>query len=465
MRRIISISLFIFAITSAYAQYDDYLIKPLPYNWNRDTIFSREMPDENLWWHKFDDKQLEVLIEKAIKNNYSVLSALENIRIARASWQTVKGDMLPVVDFNTGWQRNRTSGYIATTEYKKSYNGYYDATISMSWQIDIFGTIYMRSKAQKELFHASEEEYRAVITTLCANVAKNYFLLKQSLAQIAVLNENATSQKEIMNIVEVRYNTGLASKLDLAQARSVYYSTIASIPAMEANIEQYRNSLAVLLGIYPEEIRNTLNEDNTLPHYIDPIVVGIPAELLRRRPDIRSAEKRIESYAAQLGATKRDWLPEFYLNGYIGLASTDISDLTKSGSKEWEISPTIRWNLFNGGKDLNSTIEAKARLDQSILEFNNIVLNAVQEVENAMSAYKSSIKQIGALRETVNQSIETLQLSLSLYRQGLTQFQNVLDAQRTLLNYQNYLVQAQGNSLLSLIQLYEALGGGWKQIK
>ncbi len=462
MKKSLIIILFTLALSTANAQYDNLLLNPMPHNWSNDSLFEQNSLSTQLWWQNFQDKELDELIETAVRNNNSLLSALENIRIARAEWLKAKGSLLPRVDFNAQWQRERYSGNLISTGETESYEGYYSTTISSSWQIDLFGTIYLRAKAQKELFHASEEEYRAVMTTLCANVAKNYFALKQSLAQIDVLNENAASQKEIMQLVEARYNTGLASKLDLSQAKSVYYSTQATIPSIETQAQQYRHALAVLLGIYPQELKNILNENSNLPHYVHPVAIGIPETMIRRRPDIVSAEKQVNAYMALLGATKRQWLPSLSINGDIGFSSNRIKELAKSRSTVWQISPTIVWNIFNGGKDLNSTKEARAQLRQSILEYNNTVLTATQEVENAMTAYKSSIKQIVALRATVNQYRETLTLSLELYRQGLTQFQNVLDAQRTLLSYQNYLVQAQGSSLQSLIELYEALGEGWK---
>ena len=264
-----------------------------------------------------------------------------------------------------------------------------------------------------------------------------------------------------MNIVEVRYNSGLASKLDVAQARSVYYSTLAAIPPAEGAVQQYRNSLAVLLGRYPQEFYDWPQSTPPLPQIVAPITVGVPAALLRRRPDVRAAEYRIESYAQQLGASKREWLPTFYLNGSIGFSSSELKHLPRERSMTWQIAPSLTWNLFDGGRSTNATREAQAALDQSIAQFNSTVLTAMQEVENAMALYRNSIKQIVALRETVNQCEETLRLSLDLYKQGLTQFQNVLDAQRTLLSYRNNLVEAKGNSLKALVQLYEALGGGW----
>ena len=236
---------------------------------------------------------------------------------------------------------------------------------------------------------------------------------------------------------------------------------MAQIPAMQATIDNYRNAMAVLLGIYPQELDGWLEEEYELPSYIEPITVGVPMELLRRRPDIRAAERQVEANAALLGAAKRDWFPEVLVTGSIGFASDKMKHLARSKSLTWEIAPAITWNIFSGGERINATREARATLDQSILSFNGTMLNAVQEVEDAMTKYKSSIAQTVSLREAVNQNRETLALSLELYKQGLTQFQNVLDAQRSLLSYQDYLVQAQGSSLIYLVQLYEALGGGW----
>lgn len=472
MRFFISLMFLLTTAMTAMAQQDTklelrstgesgYLAEPLPHKWSDGEFFDQTLPPDDEWWRNFGDPVLDSLISVAGAGNYSVLAAMENIRKARAAWRVAQSRMLPSLDLNLGWQRTRGSGNIATTMYRETWDGYYSAAVSMQWQADIFGSIYMRSKAQKMLFMATEEEYRAVMVTLIANIATTYFSLRQSLAEMQVLRWNVESQREIMQIVTSRYDSGLASKLDVAQSRSVYYSTLAQIPAMQATIESYRNSMAVLLGVYPQQLEGWLDEGFALPEYIEPVKVGIPVELLRRRPDIRAAEKQVEANAALLGATRRDWFPEVYLKGSIGFTSAALKELPRSRSLTWEIAPSITWNIFSGGERLNATREARATLDQSIASFNGTMLNAVQEVENAMSQYTSSVAQITSLREAVNQNRETLTLSLELYKQGLTEFQNVLDAQRSLLSYQNYLVQARGSSLIYLVQLYEALGGGW----
>ena len=454
--------LFLTPFAGAVAQQGEVFIdSALPDGWNNGDCFDQTMPPDDEWWQNFEDPVLDSLILYASENSYSVLGAMENIRKARAAWNIARGKMLPTFDLGMGWQRAKTSGNIASTMYTEAWEGQFNAALSMQWQADVFGSIYMRSKAQKMLFMATEEEYRAVMVTLVANVATTYFSLCQSVEQLKVLRENVKSQHEIMEIVISRYNSGLASKLDVAQSRSVYYSTMAEIPAMQATIDGYRNKMAVLLGIYPQDLAGWPGEECSLPSYMEPIGVGVPAMLLRRRPDIRVAEKQVEANAAQLGATRRDWFPEVLLTGSIGFSSGEMKHLFRSKSLTWEIAPTIKWNIFSGGERLNATREARAALDQSIISFNSTLLTAVQEVESAMSQYKSSVEQIVSLREAVNQNEETLTLSLELYKQGLTPFQSVLDAQRSLLTYQNYLVQALGGSLIYLVKLYEALGGGW----
>ncbi|MBE6285859.1 MAG: TolC family protein [Bacteroidales bacterium] len=462
MTRLYSLLTLLLASVCVVAQKnEEYLDVPLPREWNDGEYFNQTLPPDDKWWQNFEDPVLDSLITVASMNNHSVLGAMENIRKARAAWRISQGNMMPTFDLSAGWQRAKTSGNIAQTMYTQAWEGQFNAAVSMQWQADIFGSIYMRSKAQKMLFMASEEEYRAVMVTLIANVATTYFSLRESLARMQVLRENVNSQREIIKIVTSRYDTGLASKLDVAQSRSVYYSTMAQIPAMQATIESYRNSMAVLLGAYPQELEGWLDECCSLPDYIEPVGVGIPAMLVRRRPDIRAAERQVEANAALLGATKRDWFPQLLLTGSIGFASDEMKRLFRSKSLTWEIAPTLKWNIFSGGERVNATREAQAALDASIASFNGTILTAMQEVEDAMSQYKSSVGQIVSLREAVNQNRETLALSLELYKQGLIEYQSVLDAQRTLLTYQDYLVQAQGGSLIYLIKLYEALGGGW----
>ena len=455
----ISLLLFLSTVTAVGQTANRYLKAPLPNGWEENgEVFQQTLPVDDHWWKSFGDSKLDSLIALAVDRNYSVAMAINRIAAARANLWAERGNFFPSIGLNAGWTRQETSGN--TSSIPQTTEHYYDASLSMSWEIDVFGSIRKRVKAQKENFAASKEEYTGVMISMAAEVAINLRELQQ---ELEVVNKNCASQEEVLKITEVRYNTGLVAKLDVAQAKSVLYSTKASIPQLEAGINQYITMLAVLLGMYPQDIRPVLEPVGILPDYMEPIGVGMPVDLLMRRPDVRSAERSVNAQAALLGASKADWLPKVFLKGSFGYAARDLKDLTKSKSMMYEIAPSMSWTLFSGGQLVNATRLAKAQLDESINQFNQTVLTAVQETDNAMNSYRNSIKQIVALREVRNQGIETLKLSLELYKQGLSPFQNVLDAQRSLLSYENQLVQAQGNSLLQLITLYKALGGGWQE--
>ena len=445
-----------------YAQQDGkYLERPLPDGWQeKDMLFQQVLPVDDQWWKVFEDTTLDSLINLAMEQNPSVLMAINRIDQAKAQWRISQSDFYPSLSFNGGWTRQQTSGNLGTGS-PQAWTGYYSASVQMSWQLDVFGVIREKAKAQKELYAASKEEYNATMVSLCAEVASAYFNLREVQQELDVLRRNAVSQEAVVKITESRYKTGLVSKLDVAQAKSVYYSTLASIPTTEANVFQYLITLAVLLGLYPHDVTDALSDTKPLPDYMEPVGVGVPGELLLRRPDVRGAERQVNAQAALLGASKRDWLPEFFLNGSFGYASDDLKDVGKKGSMTWSIAPSMTWNLFNGGRNLQEERLQRAQLDESINQFNQTVLTAVQEVDNAMSAYKNSIKQIVACKEMLYQGKEAFDLSLDLYKQGLTPFQNVLDAQRSMLTYENTLVKAKGYSLVCLVQMYQALGGGW----
>lgn len=370
-----------------------YLEKPLPQGWGKDAshaipgddnLFSGQIPPiDDKWWKAFDDPMLDSLITVASTQNYSVLSAMARMDMAKSNLRIERGSFFPSISLDGGWARQQSSGNV--NALPQSITGAYSASLNASWELDVFGSIRQRVKAQRETFMASKEEYTSVMVSLCAQIASAYIGLRELQQELSVVTHNCHTQAAVLNITEVRYKTGLVSKLDVSQAKSVYYSTKASIPQLEAGINQYITTLAILLGTYPQHIRPILEKPSKLPDYMEP-----------------------------------------------------------------------------GTKLVNATRLARAQLDESIHQFNQTVLTAVQETDNAMNSYRNSIQQIVAMREVCNQGEETLKLSLDLYKQGLTPFQNVLDALRSLLTYENQLVQAQGSSLLHLIALYQALGGGYE---
>ena len=435
----------------------------LPENWlENDALFQQVLPVDDQWWMVFEDTTLDSLISLAVERNPSVLMAINRMDMAKANLGIARSAFYPTIDLNAGWTRQQSSGNMGTGN-PQGWNSNFQSSLDMSWQVDVFGNIRMKAKAQKENYAASREEYNAAMVSLCAQVAQTYFNLREMQQELDVLKRNAMSQEAVVKITEVRYNTGLVAKLDVAQAKSVYYSTLASIPSTESSIAQYMNTLAVLLGLYPQEVVETLSVPRPLPDYMEPVGVEMPAQLLLRRPDVRAAERQVNAQASLLGAAKTDWFPSFFLNGSLGYSSQDLRDFTRKKSMTWSIAPSMKWTIFNGSERVNNIRLQRAQLDETINQFNNTVLTAVQEVENAMNAYKNSIKQIVACREMVNQGKEAFDLSLDLYKQGLSPFQNVLDAQRSLLTYENSLVKAKGYSLICLVQMYQAVGGGWSR--
>ncbi len=438
-----------------------YDVDSLPEAWIPDTLFSQQLPPEDCWWSEFGDTLLDSLIQEAVDNNHNLLAAADRIRMARAVWRSSQSGYYPTLSFSAGWTKTQGSEYLYRDLSDRLYTQYASTDLSMSWELDIFGSIRQRAKAKRELFQASREEYNGAMVSLCAQVATAYMSLRTYQAQQRVAEENIRSQERILHITEVRYNTGLASQLDVSQAKTVYYNTQATLLAIEANIEQQINVIAILTGRFPEELRSRLRPDRPLPDAHRLVSVGIPMNLLRRRPDIRQAERLVASYAAEVGASKSDFLPKFYLNGSIGFAARDMDRLFQKQSLTYQITPTMSWTLFQGTERVQALVSARAQLDSSIEQYNQTVLTAVQEVENAMTGYLHIIKQIGMLKLLVSEGEKTLSLSLDLYKRGLASFQNVLDAQRSLLSYQNGYVEAQGNAVNALIVLYRSLGGGW----
>ena len=371
----VSLLLFLSTVTAVGQTVNRYLNTPLPKEWEESgTVFQQTLPVDDHWWKSFQDTKLDSLIALAVDRNYSVAMAINRIAAARANLWAERGNFFPSIGLNAGWTRQETSGN--TSSLPQSTEHYYDAAVSMSWEIDVFGSIRKRVKAQKENFAASKEEYAAVMVSMAAEVASAYINLRELQQELEVVNKNVASQEEVLKITEVRYNTGLVAKLDVAQAKSVLYSTKASIPQLEAGINQYITTLAVLLGMYPQEIRPVLEITGTLPDYMEPIGVGMPVDLLLRRPDIRGAERSVNAQAALLGASKSDWLPKVFLKGSFGYAARDLNDLVKSKSMTYEIAPSLSWTIFSGGQLVNATRLAKAQLDESINQFTQTVLTA-----------------------------------------------------------------------------------------
>ena len=437
-----------FTLTVSAQNVSRYLKAPLPQSWlgsqvvspeGGSELFQQTLPTDDQWWKSFGDIMLDSLIAQAVDRNYSVLLAINRMNIAKYSVRIARSDFFPTLQLGAGWTKEQTSGHISPG-VPQGREQFYNAGLSMSWEIDVFGSIRQKVKAEKETFMASKEEYLAVMVSLTAQVATAYINLRTTQQELEVVERNCKTQEEVLKMTEAKFKAGLVSKLDVAQAKSVYYSTKSSIPSLETSINQYINSISVLLGAYPDEIKEQLSIPAPIPDFMEPIGVGVPADLILRRPDIRSAERQVSAQAASLGATKSDFLPQIYLKGSAGFSSRDLNKtFINHKSFTYEIAPALTWNIFTGGELINTTKQARAQLDEAINTYNETILNAVQEVDNAMNAYKNYIKEVIALREVCYQGEEALKLSVNLYKEGLSAFSNVVDAQKSLLTYQNQL--------------------------
>lgn len=441
-----------------------YLENPIPNRWTNDSLFTQQLPVEDKWWTGFNDPTLDSLMRAGMQNNSNVLIAAQRIIAAKAQMKSAYGGLFPNIGLNAGWSRQRVS---QSTEPQMSepFSSGFSTALSMSWELDVFGNIWQKARAEGALYKASKADYYGVMVSLASNLATAYFNLRTYQELLQVTETNIKSQAEVLNITEVRYNTGLASQLDVAQAKSIYYSTKSARNPIIASIDNTINSIAVLLGVYPDEIRTQLMNPKQLPNPYQLIPVSLPAGLLTQRPDLISSLKQVQAQAALLGATRADWFPKFLINGSIGFSAPKLDHLFEKLSQTWQIAPAMQWTIFSGGQRREAYIAQRAALDEAVITFNQNVLIAYQEVENAMSNYKNAVREMNDLVSVVNQGKITLSLSLELYKEGLSQFQDVLSAQQSLLSYEESLVKARGGSLLYLVQLYQSLGGGWDESK
>lgn len=457
MRTHVQLKLIImFIITTAsikvYAQENKLLRDSLPQKWAYISEFSQTLPSDDKWWTNFDDKCLDTLISIAIDNNYDLQTAQKRIALAKSAIKIAQSGYYPNLSMSAGWTKER-------------HESNFDLGLNFSWQIDLFGQITSQAKAKKALWQASKSQYDGAMVTLCANIATAYINLRTWQTQYMVAMWHIQSQKEILNMVENRFKSGLASMFDVSQSRTLFLSTQASVAPLMANIESQINSIAILLGVYRDKLPQSLYTVTKLPNINTLIPVGVPMDLLRRRPDIKEAEYNLASYAAEIGIAKKEFLPTLSLNGGIGFKSGKIGDIFNDDSFNYTVSPTLSWTIFDGLSRKYNLIETKEQFQIGIDNYNNTVMNAVKEVQNSMIVYRYKLIEANEAVKVKEESYRSLEYAIDLYKKGLTAYSDVLTAQQTYLEYNNSLVVSQGDALLATISIYQALGGGWNNIE
>ena len=411
------------------------------------------------WWKVFHDPLLTELIVEAKKSNLDLRQAVARVKEARAQFGLISGERFSRVDATGEVNRSRLSendrqpGGATTSRYGTG--------LDLSWEIDLFGRIRRSVEAAAADFEASAEDYHDVMITLSAEVAKTYLLLRTFQMRLASSIGNIESQKQILQLTRSRFKYGLATDLDVAQAEEVFASSEAELPPLRANITQAMNNLALLLGKYPGALSETLGSEAAIPVVPEYVAMGVPADLLRRRPDIRSAERELAAQTARIGVATADLYPRFSLAGSFGWAALDSGDVLHRDSREWNLIPGVRWNVFDAGRIRSQITVEDARTEQALARYERIVLTALNEVENSLKAYREERIRVSALERSVAAAQRTLRLSTKLYKEGLADFQNVLDAQRSLFSFENQLAEARGTTAVHLVTVYRALGGGW----
>lgn len=460
-KSILLVSLIV-SFSSAQAQTNRWLEDSLPKAWQMTPGYSQTMPDEDDWWKSFKDPILDSLINKAVANNYNVAAALKRIEMARKSILETKSGYFPTINLSGGWNKSRNAGAMESSHAPSTDMSYFSLGADMNWEIDIFGRVREGVKSKKAAYNASRAEYDGVMVSLCAELASYYMQLRMCQQELAVAEAHIQSQQRIVGITEARFEAELASMLDVTQAKIVLFNTQSSLPALKAQIKTLINSISYLIGEYPGETAARLATPLAMPSFTGGINPGIPSEIIRRRPDIVAAEMNLAQYAAQVGIAKKDFLPTLSFTGSIATNAHKAGDLFGDNSLSYSLAPQLSWTLFDGLARNYRTAEAKLQLEAAVDSYNLTVMNAVEEIDNAIINYNATLQRIEVQKEVVEQSHKSLTLAVDLYKTGLTAFSNVVDGQMNWLESQNTLVRLEGQALTSLISIYKALGGGWQ---
>ncbi len=451
--------------------------EPEAWSESEDPALGSEPADLSRWWTVFEDPALNGLIEKAHTNNPGLRAAGIRILEARAQLgiatgtlypqvQQLRGDVLAVGGSETA--ANTTSA--ADLRYGETSLGF-----DTAWELDFWGKFRKAVAAGVGNLDASIASYDDILVTLTAEVARVYSRIRTLEARLEITRNNAALQARSLEIATVRFEGGDVTELDVAQARTLLANTQAAIPRLESILQRSKNALALLLGLFPAEVDAMLKGTSGIPSAPPEVAVGIPADMLRRRPDIRQVERRLLAQNALTGVAEAGLYPRISLLGSIGLKSSSadltaagfpggssLGDLFDASSLEFLAGPTFSWDIFNYGRIKNRVRVQDARFQQLAEAYRNTVLEAVREVEDASVAFLRSQWESKYLLESATAASRSVELAMFQYQEGLTDYQRLLDSQRALASQQDLLTTSRGNIAVNLVALYKALGGGWE---
>jgi len=421
------------------------------------------------WWTTLNDSTLSSLEERAVKGNLDVKRALCRIREARALRGMEKAGLFPLLDAEGSAQEVRTSAYSTEETMGSRRRGeeskLYRIGFDSSWELDIFGGVRRSVEAAQAEVESTWEDLHDVLVTLTAEVALNYVDLRMYQARLAAARTNMEAQERIYRLNLSRYEAGLIDELAVQQSRYVLENTKAQIPTLETGLERVLNRLAVLLGEKPGSLHRELVKVSPIPVPPLKVAVGIPADTLRHRPDVRGAERRLAAATARIGMAKAELYPTFNLRGTIGLESVSSGHLWEWVSRTAGFGFNIFWKIFHAGALRKGVKVRTARQEQALTDYQSAILKALEEVENALVAYAKEQQRLESLKTAVEAAKLAYDLAWDRYKAGLVDFTNVMDAERSLQLYQDKLAESRGAVTSNFVRLYKALGGGWEYME
>lgn len=423
-------------------------------------------PESDDWWASFQDPELNSLVERSVSRNLDLKLALERVQEARAARGVARSAYFPSVDGAASATRNRqrviapvgpqNSPVIAPVEFNNFQGG-----LSASWELDVFGGTRRGVQAATADVTAAEENRRDVHVILLGDVGRVYAQLRGFQRRLEIANKNIKTQQDTLDLTNARAKAGLATELDVSRAAAQLESTKSVVPSLISGIDVSIHRLSVLLGEEPGALRSELEKTSPIPSAGPEVDVGLPSDLLKRRPDIRRSEAQLAAATARIGEAKADLFPRFVLTGTAGRQASQLHDLTLGAGNYFSAGPGISLPLFTGGRIRSNIAVQTSRQRQAMIGYESTILNSLEEVENALVTYSQEQEH----RDHLNQAVENSQLAVDLateqYKAGLVDFLSVLDAQRELYANEDQLVQSQTTVTTDLVGLYRALGGGW----
>ena len=412
------------------------------------------------WWTLLNDSDLSNLIEKARSNNLDLKQAEARVREARARWGIAEGAFYPTLEVNASGNRSHSSEDAGSGNTSDFFTNSFDA----KWELDLFGKNRRALESADATLEAAENDLSDVLVTLFAEVALNYVDVRLYQKQLSILDTNITTLIETYKITKWRRDAGLTSQLDVEQAKLNLELTRSKVPILQTSLEKAKHALSILLGQEPGALKTLLEKSAPIPVPPAEVAIGIPADLLRRRPDVRRAERKLAAQTAQVGVATAALYPNFSLLGGIGLDSLIFGNLYSAKAYVAHFGANTAWTLFDGGQIRQNIKVENAIQEQALAFYESSVIAALGDVENALIAYANEKFRNAALVAAVNAGEGALDLALKQYSSGLVDFQAVLDSQRSLLSAQEQLAASDGEITSNTIRLYKALGGGWDPI-